>query len=258
MVILSAMLVHCSSTKPNHAWGKDTTISPGWARVGESASNAALQPETWAPLATGLLLAISGADNKIQDWAFRNTPVFGSIPNARNVSDDLLKVSTWIYLTSVIVSPSGDTMPDLLINKSKGLAVGFGAILSTQLLTTEIKTLTGRVRPDSSDSRGFPSGHTSAVATNTMLTSRNIEYLELDPWAENTIKVGLNTMTLATAWARIEGGAHYPTDVLFGAALGNFLGAFINDTFLGRFSDNIKLTTDIGPDHRVLNLWIRF
>ncbi len=252
------MTTSCSTTRSHYAWGEDATISPGWARVGESASNAAFQPETWAPLATAVLLAISGADSKVQTWASENTPIFGSVSRARDASDNLLKVSSWIYLTSVIITPSGNNIPTLLLNKTKGLAVGFGAILSTQLLTAELKTIAGRVRPDSSDSRSFPSGHTSAVATNMMLTSRNIEYLELEPWAEDAIKIGLNTMTLTTAWARIEGRAHYPSDVLFGAALGNFIGAFINDTFLGRFSDNIKLTTDIGPDHRVLNLWIGF
>jgi hypothetical protein len=37
----------------------------------------------------------------------------------------------------------------------------------------------------------------------------------------------------ATAWARIEAGAHYPTDVLAGAALGNFVSLFVHDAFLG-------------------------
>jgi membrane-associated phospholipid phosphatase len=34
------------------------------------------------------------------------------------------------------------------------------------------------------------------------------------------------------AWARVEARVHYPSDVLFGAALGHFLAAFIHDAFL--------------------------
>jgi len=255
---LCIMLTHCSSTRANRAWGEDATISPGWKQVGVSASSAALQTETWAPLATAVLLAITGADSKIQEWAYQNTPVFGSVDKARNASDDFVKVSTWIYLSSVILTPSGNEFSVLLLNKTKGLAVGVSAIVSTQFLTSKIKTLSGRQRPDSSDNRSFPSGHTSAVAANTMLTRRNIEYMTLAPWAENSLKIGLNTMTLATAWARIEGNSHYPTDVLFGVALGNFLGAFINDTFLGKYSSNIKLSTNFNKQSTYLNLTIRF
>ena len=36
-----------------------------------------------------------------------------------------------------------------------------------------------------------------------------------------------------TAWARIEAGEHYPSDVLVGYALGHFFSAFIQDAFLG-------------------------
>ena len=45
--------------------------------------------------------------------------------------------------------------------------------------------------------------------------------------------VGLITLTIGTSWARIEAGWHYPSDTLFSIALGNFIGSFINDAFLG-------------------------
>jgi hypothetical protein len=35
------------------------------------------------------------------------------------------------------------------------------------------------------------------------------------------------------SWARLEGNYHYPSDVLLGAALGNFIGRFLNDAFIG-------------------------
>jgi membrane-associated phospholipid phosphatase len=214
-------------------------------RIGKSASDAALQPETWAPLATGILLAVTGADTKIQQWAYENTPVFGSVTNARNYSDYFQNASACIYLTSVMITPSRDEAPSWLLNKTKGLTVGFAAILSTQIVTSGLKSFSGRERPDGSDNESFPSGHTSAVAANTMLTSRNIEYLRMNPYVEGCLKVALNTMTLATGWARVEGNRHYPTDILFGTALGNFIGTFINDSFLGRYSNNIKFSTSL-------------
>ena len=40
-------------------------------------------------------------------------------------------------------------------------------------------------------------------------------------------------LTAGTAWARVEAGEHYPSDVLVGVALGNFMGAFFTEAFLG-------------------------
>ena len=257
-LITSIILTSCSTTGAQRVWGEDANIRPGWDRVGKSAADAALAPETWVPLATAVLIAATNSDAKIQDWAVNNTPIFGSITNAANYSDYFVKASTWIYITSVIITPGRDQMPAWLLNKSKGTAVGISAILSTQILTQGLKTLAGRKRPDGSDDRSFPSGHSSAVAVNTILTSRNIEYLHLNPYIESSLKIALNTMTLATGWARIEGNKHYPTDVLFGAALGNFIGGFINDTFLGRYAADIKFTTSITRNSTSLNLFIRF
>lgn len=59
------------------------------------------------------------------------------------------------------------------------------------------------------------------------------------------------------AWAWVEGRKHYPSDVLYGAAPGHFLTAFIHDAFLnlpedGRFdfavfsaSDGLGLALDL-------------
>ena len=149
-------------------------------------------------------------------------------------------------------------MPVWLLNKSKGLAVGYAAILSTKYTTDGLKVLSGRERPNGSNYESFPSGHTSAVAVYTMLTQRNIEYLQLNPSIEQSIDIALNTLTLATGWSRVEGNSHYPTDILVGAALGNFIGAFINDSFLGKYSNNIKLSTEYYNPNICISLTVKF
>jgi membrane-associated phospholipid phosphatase len=39
-------------------------------------------------------------------------------------------------------------------------------------------------------------------------------------------------LTFGTAWARVEAGAHYPSDVLVGMSIGNFFGLMFSDAFL--------------------------
>ena len=52
---------------------------------------------------------------------------------------------------------------------------------------------------------------------------------------------------IGCAWARVESGAHYPSDVLAGAALGNFTTLFIQEAF--DFDDSaFSLVVSPGPE----------
>ncbi len=54
-------------------------------------------------------------------------------------------------------------------------------------------------------------------------------------WKQSTmqaLKTSFRALAWGTAWARVEGGRHYPSDVLFGAALGNFVAIFVRNAFL--------------------------
>jgi hypothetical protein len=50
----------------------------------------------------------------------------------------------------------------------------------------------------------------------------------------SSAQLALTALAAGTAWARIEAGQHYPTDVLAGAALGNFIAILIHDAFLSQ------------------------
>ena len=63
--------------------------------------------------------------------------------------------------------------------------------------------------------------------------SRNLRSIDMSDGWRCAADVGLTALTLGTSWARIEAGWHYPSDTLVGMAIGNFLGSFFNDAFLG-------------------------
>jgi membrane-associated phospholipid phosphatase len=81
----------------------------------------------------------------------------------------------------------------------------------TQTFTLALKAAVGRERPDSSNNRSFPSGHASAsFATATVLQRR------YGPG------VGIPAYLVAgyIAGSRLNEGAHYLSDAVFGTALG--------------------------------------
>lgn len=223
----------CTTLPDGSVWGENATIAPGWERVRTSALNAAKDPHVWVPLAGAAAFQISDWDRDVAEWAQRETPVFGSQRDAERWSDDLRSASSIAYAATVLATPGGDDAGEWWISKAKGLAVGLAARGATSQMTQALKRSVGRERPNGSDDMSFPSGHTSASAVNTRLASRNLDAIDMPDSVRRALDASLMGLTIGTSWARIEAGMHYPSDTLFGMALGNFLAAFINDAFLG-------------------------
>jgi membrane-associated phospholipid phosphatase len=94
-----------------------------------------------------------------------------------------------------------------------------GKVLRAQLLahtvTGVIKKAAQRERPDGSDTRSFPSGHTSVSFASATVLQREFGW-----------KVGIPSYAAASyvAMARIEKKKHFLSDVAFGAAIGILAG----------------------------------
>jgi hypothetical protein len=176
---------------------------------------------------------VGDIDRKLAEWAADHTPVFGSQKGAARASDVLQDATRLAYGITVLATPSGKQFEAWAKAKGEGLAVGAVAIGLTAGVTEALKVGVHRTRPDAADSLSFPSGHASHTAVLDMLASRNLESLSLPEGGHIAFRIGLTTLTVGTAWARVEAHKHFPSDVLAGAALGHFFGAFINDAFLG-------------------------
>ena len=234
LLIFACCLSSACVTLPDGSrWGVGATLTPGWERVGTSAAHAARNPWVWAPLAGAAVLQINSWDEDVADWATDESPVFGSVRNAEDWSDGLRDASVVGYAASVLATPSGELDGDWVGAKARGSAVGVGAFLATAGITSGLKSLVSRERPNGVDDESFPSGHASTAAVFGTLTVRNLQSIEISPALRTTFGVGAGAITAGTAWTRLEAGAHYPSDVLVGVALGNFMGAFFTEAFLG-------------------------
>jgi hypothetical protein len=251
-------LAACGTLPNGKRWGEDATLLPGWERVQTSAVNAAKDPWTWAPLLGAAAFQIDDFDRRTSDWAREHTPIFGSQNSAREWSDDLRSASSFAHYATIIATPGGEQPGDWIVSKVKGTLVGVAAVSATGQITNFLKEQTDRERPNGADGESFPSGHTSASSVHTRLAARNLQSIPMSDTTRTTLNVGLHALTFGTSWARIEAGWHYPADTLFSMALGNFLGSFINDAFMGLQEGNASLAVQTVEDGAVLRWHARF
>lgn len=220
-ILLALLLVSGCTAVPGQApWGSRVDFRPGWDRLGRASLAALKDPLTWGPAAGALAFSIGDLDREASDWARTEQPLFNG--QAETASDWLLGGSLGLYLGSALLADSGTT-DSWRINKARGLGVGLTANLATAGLTYGIKETTGRTRPDATDRESFPSGHSSLAATNAALAAENLAHLPLAPSTRGLLRGTGHAVAWGTAWARIEAGRHYPSDVLAGLALGNLV-----------------------------------
>jgi len=101
------------------------------------------------------------------------------------------------------------------LNTAKRLALTLAA---TSLTVVTLKSTTNRERPDESDDRSFPSGHTAN--TMAVATVLDREYDGVVPW----IAYGATALVGAS---RVVGNHHWFSDVMAGAVIGRFFGRLV-------------------------------
>jgi membrane-associated phospholipid phosphatase len=227
LVLGVVALSGCASAKRDLETGD---YWPSGARWKRATMNALTSRGTWVPLLGAGVVRIDDWDQEISDWAVENTPIFGSTERAIRASDNLKTLTTVAMVGTALAVPNGDGAWEW---KPERLVLEVGAVQLNNFLTSGLKSVTDRERPDGSDNRSFPSGHSSQAWTRTTLACRNVDQIPslANGWGL-AIKTSFRVFAAGTSWARVEGGVHYPSDVLFGAALGNFVAIFVHDAFL--------------------------
>ncbi len=226
-ILLSVLwLGGCASTGGSDGgWqpGADASWNPGWQRIRATFREAARDPAVWGPLAAAALMQLGDADRRLSDRLRRDTPLFGSTESARRASDDLRDATGLLWLGSALLSPGPAPPSDWLSVKGQLLAQQWLAAKTARGLASGIKSLAGRERPNGLNDRSFPSGHATTASVQAQLACYNLA----PDGASGALRpagcrLGQGAAVL-TAWARVEAGMHYPSDVLVGWALGRFI-----------------------------------
>lgn len=258
--VLLLLMAGCARVPTNGgAWGEDATPSPGWAAVKRAAVEAAGDPWTWAPALGAAALQIGHADEAITGDARRDNPLFGSGQTAADASDWLRLGTLGLYAGLGLAAPGPDDPAAWRRSKTGGFLSGAAALGATAGVTRGLKSVTGRTRPNREDDQSLPSGHASTTAAAARLAADTLSYYELNRGTRIAAHTGLVTLAAATAWARVEAGKHHPSDVLLGAALGNFFARFTSEAFLRPVSgERAVFTTELLPGGGVFSLYLSY
>ena len=190
--------------------------------------------DIWIPLIGMTVFLLGGLDDGVSEWALDENPIFGSASRAQEFSDigrDILVGGAFLCSLVKVDKPAKSQPYGSLSFDFKG-AVNFGLGKVINSGTTELlKKAIGRERPDAqsggaSPYRSLPSGHTSSAFFGASVIKNRLGSLDSFKAHENIFVFGLYGLAGAVSWARIEGGRHWTSDVLFGAAIGNFFGNY--------------------------------
>jgi len=248
VVVLAALsLAGCATLPGGDRWGSKVTIAPGWTRIRTAAVKAVTDPWVWAPLAGAAALQAGNLDHRLARWGRTDDPFYGSEANATLWSDRLRSICVGVDIATVLLTPSGDVGSGWLLDKAKGylvnLAAATTAIESTSLLQHGVR----RERPDGAGDHSFPSDHSAASSVYTRLAILNLQEIPMNEPTRDALDASLHALSFATAWARVEGGWHYPSDTLVGMAIGNFCAELFDDAFMGLGADEERFGLSVLP-----------
>ena len=204
---------------------------------GEATLKALRSERTWIPAAAAL--AVAPWDRKISDWATSHTPIFGSVDNAQKASGDLVGLADLSMFVTALVEPGGDTPWRSRFNR---VLVEYGGVTAASLTTSGFKAAITRTRPDGDGKDSFPSGHATRAFASATMASANLAGTPMPQGLRIGLDAGITTLAAGTAWARVEGGRHFPSDVLAGAAVGSFVSTWFHECFL---RENSSMTIDL-------------
>jgi len=224
-------LAACSSTqiKP---WGASTTFSPGWQQIKRGAKESFYNPETWVPLAGAAIFGFTELDQKVSDYAIDYGPIYGRSNTAIDKSDDVFVLTKLALFTTSLATAGADNFEDTVRFKGRGLTAQSIAIGLNNFFTGELKVLAKRIPPNQINDDSLTSRHASGAFLYSSLSRYNVRHITTDRFWQNSADAMMIGLASVTAWGRVEGGLHYPSDVLVGAAMGNFFANFIHYTFV--------------------------
>jgi len=229
LISIIVLLTGCASSPHKTNWGGSIHLTPTWEKFKHASVRALKDPGTWIPAAGAAVALASGKDEEWTQAALRDNWVYGSKHDAAMTSDNALNVLTDAWIASTLITNGS------ISSKAKGILGEVVIIDTSNWVTNELKVAIRRREPDRTirhvEYEAFPSGHSTPAFTRAALIRRNLEYSNMNDVAKYSTIAGSYYLAAVSSYGRIESGLHHFSDQFAGAALGNFIGLVMYDTF---------------------------
>ncbi len=216
------------------------TNSHKWEHIKGAAYNAAVDPMTWIPFATGLALDATGLDDDLTNHIIDDyEEAFFTEDNA----DDFRTMTSLIAYSTALAVPDEN-----LSLKTKRVLVGAFALEAGRVSVTIMNDLIDKEypRPIPGENDAIGSQHAVAPFLASALTLKNLERIDIMPdWGKYAIATTSYVVATESTYQRIQSGLHSVSDQLYSVMVGNFLALFIHDTYL---TDNLNLHIQLLPE----------
>ena len=127
------------------------------------------------------------------------------------------------------------------MNDYYGFTSFMKSYISTISTTYLLKEITRKNRPDGTDHRSFPSGHTSSAFAGASFIHFRYSF---------KYSIPLYLLAAFTGYSRVESGKHYPEDVIAGAGLAIFSSWY----FISPYNKKQSLILDYDINSRMVKL----
>lgn len=230
-----SLFTSCGLLNKKGKWGKDALYPIRSERILKSFRKNISSAHVWVPMAGAGIISLGDYEKKVTNWVAEESHIYPDHKTADKWSDnfnDILKFQTY---ASTIMTPSLNEKGewgDYLLSKARGAGVVLSSSSLSRYSHDRISEALPRERPNKSDRRSFPSSHTTKASAYNMINIKNYESIDMNDYFRIGLITFNTTMATGTAWARVEGHRHYPTDVLIGYALGSFMSGFIYDSLM--------------------------
>lgn len=225
----------CSLLKKEGSWGKEAFWPLKSERVLWALKRNISSAHVWLPLTGAAVIRWGGYDSKVAYEVAEEHHLFIDHEHADHWSDLSNEILKFQVYASTLLTPSmgseGD-WTDWTKNKIKGGAVVMTSSSVARYTRDRTAEAFPRERPNHVDRYSFPSSHATKAGAYNILVLKNLDEIEMDDSLRFSFKFVSTTMAATTAWARVEGHRHYPSDVLAGYALGSFVSGFLYDVLI--------------------------
>lgn len=152
---------------------------------------------------------------------------------ARKISDYFLRLSPLIPLSTLPDNESREEFGVISTMYLETALVNFGVTELTKVLAKRTRPFAYNRNVDDQKKlkrdvrKSFISGHTSHVAASTFFAAKALTDLNPDSKYNSVYWATAATIPALTAYLRVKGGKHFPTDVLVGYAVGALIGVLV-------------------------------